>query len=236
MIYNFIFFLIFGILSMVIFMNKRNLLKFIIKTILVFILFNYSWLFQLIPVFLFNIDVANISESTNVLLSAFSSFILAIILYFIYRNDIKNEFKKFKDNISTNLDIGLRYWFIGVVAMMFFNCIINIVFKSGQAGNEQAVQSMIGALPWMMLINAGILAPWNEELVFRKSLKDVFKNKWLFVLVSGILFGLAHVLGNTQVWSDWLFILPYGSLGAAFAACYYAVSYTHLTLPTMAVV
>lgn len=202
-------------------MKKKSLVKFVFKTILIFILFNYSWLFQLIPVFVFNIDVANISGSTNVLLSAFSSFILAIILFFVYKNDIKEEFKKFKNNLSDNLDIGLRYWFLGVAAMMLFNIILNVVFKNGTAGNEQAVQSMIGSLPWMMLITAGVLAPWNEEIVFRKSLKDVFKNKWLFALVSGLLFGLAHVVGNTQVWSDWLFILPYGSLGVAFALSYH---------------
>ena len=202
-------------------MKKKSLIKFIFKTILIFILFNYSWLFQLIPVFIFNVDVSNISGSTNVLLSAFSSFILAIILFFAYKNDIKTEFKKFRTTLSNNLDIGLRYWFFGVAAMMAFNVIINIIFKSGTAGNEQAVQSMIGSLPWIMLINAGFLAPWNEEIVFRKSLKDVFTNKWLFALVSGLLFGLAHVLGNTQVWSDWLFILPYGSLGVAFALAYY---------------
>lgn len=205
---------------MVIFM-KKDLFKAIIKTILIFVLFNYSWLFQLIPVFVFNIDVANLSGSTNVLLNAFSSICLAIILFLIFRKDITKEFKKFKDNFSNNMDIGLRYWFMGLASMMAFNAIINVAFNAGQAGNEQAVQSMIGSLPWMMLINAGILAPWNEELVFRKSLKDIFKNKWLFALAAGLLFGLAHVLGNTQVWYDWLFILPYGSLGVAFALSYH---------------
>ena len=58
------------------------------KVLLIFLLFNYSWLFQLIPVFLFNISLDNISGSTNVLLSAFSSCMMAFILFFIYRKSI----------------------------------------------------------------------------------------------------------------------------------------------------
>ena len=46
--------------------------------------------------------------------------------------------------------------------MMVSNLIINSL-NSGLAGNEETVQSMISSLPWLMLINAGILAPLNEE-------------------------------------------------------------------------
>ena len=92
---------------MVIFM-KKDLFKAIIKTILIFVLFNYSWLFQLIPVFVFNIDVANLSGSTNVLLNAFSSICLAIILFLIFRKDITKEFKKFKDNFSDNAKYEIK--------------------------------------------------------------------------------------------------------------------------------
>ena len=201
-------------------MKKNYLLK-IVKAIFIFILFRYSWTFQLIPVFIFRMDVDNLSNAMGVILSGFSSLVLALILFFIYKEDIVAEFKKFKNKWLTNLDIGLKYWVIGLCGMMVSNFIIGLLFNSGQAGNEETVQSMIGTLPWLMLINAGFLAPWNEEIIFRKTLKDIFSKKWVFVLVSGILFGLAHVIGNIDVWTDWLFILPYGSLGLAFAAAYY---------------
>lgn len=205
---------------MVMYMKKNYLLK-IVKAIFIFILFRYSWTFQLIPVFIFRMDVDNLSNAMGVILSGFSSLVLALILFFIYKEDIVAEFKKFKNKWLTNLDIGLKYWVIGLCGMMVSNFIIGLLFNSGQAGNEETVQSMIGTLPWLMLINAGFLAPWNEEIIFRKTLKDIFSKKWVFVLVSGILFGLAHVIGNIDVWTDWLFILPYGSLGLAFAAAYY---------------
>lgn len=201
-------------------MNK-NLIKNIGMAILMFILFFYSWIFQLIPILLFDMDVEKLSGKANVMLSAFSSFVLGIVLFIIYRKDIIVEWKKFKNNFGKNVDIGLSHWFKGLVAMLVFNTILSLVFKAGEANNEEAVQSMITTLPWMMLISSGFLAPWNEELVFRKSIRKIFKNKWLYIGVSGFLFGLAHVFSSATVWTDWLFILPYGSLGVAFAASYY---------------
>ena len=200
-------------------MNK-NLFKNIGKGILTFFVFYYSWIFQYIPVIIFNIDVTSISDSLNILLSAFSSIIVCFILLFMYRKELKEEFIKFKNNFSFNMDTGIKCWLAGLFCMMIFNIIISVIFKGGTAGNEETIQSMIGTLPWMMIISAGILAPWNEEIVFRKTLRNVFKNKYLFMITSGLVFGLAHVVGNVNTWTDWLFVLPYGSLGFAFALAY----------------
>ena len=206
---------------MVIIVNKTNLFKKIIHAFLIFILFSYSWIFQLIPVILFNLDVEKLNSKTGVILTTFSSLVLGTILFFIYKKDIIKEFKTFKNNFGNNFDIGAKYWFFGLVLMISFNTIIMKVLSGGQAANEQAVQGMITALPGLMLINAGVLAPWSEELVFRKSIKEIFNNKWLYATVAGLLFGLAHVVGQTSSWIDWLFILPYGSLGFSFALSYY---------------
>jgi membrane protease YdiL (CAAX protease family) len=73
-----------------------------------------------------------------------------------------------------------------------------------------------------MMVEAGFLAPFTEEIVFRKTLKDAIgKYKWLFMVLSFLLFGGAHVIGNATSWVDYLYIIPYGSLGAAFALSYY---------------
>ena len=57
-----------------------------------------------------------------------------------------------------------------------FNIFINFVLRLGQSQNESAVQDMIKTSPILMIVFAGILAPIIEEIVFRKSLKNVFKN------------------------------------------------------------
>ena len=50
---------------------------------------------------------------------------------------------------------------------------------------------------------------------------SIFKNKWIFVILSFLLFGGAHVMGNVTSYVDLLFIIPYGALGYVFALAYY---------------
>lgn len=188
---------------------------------MVLFLFFNSYLLQYIPVIIFKIDVKNMSTAMRILLSTFSNIILFLVLFFLYYKDLRREWKTFKEKMAENVDVAFKYWFLGLLGMFVSNFILIFLLKIGQAGNEQAVQKMIEASPWLMLIDAGLLAPFIEEMTFRKTFKDVLKNKWLFILISGVLFGAIHVLGSSTTLADYLFIIPYSSLGIAFAASYY---------------
>lgn len=199
--------------------DKKNYIVQILKGVFAFVLFYYSAYIQLIPIAILNIDIHNISDSLNVLLSCFSNIVVLIILWFLYRKELKKEWKIFKDKLAINLDTMVKYWIVGLVLMMASNIIINMMFKTGQAENEQAVQSMISALPWAMLIDAGLLAPFIEEIIFRKCFRNVFKNSTFFVIASGFVFGAMHVI-NASNPIGYLFIIPYGCLGVSFALMY----------------
>ena len=114
--------------------------------------------------------------------------------------------------------------------MMLSNFILTFFFKSGGANNEKIVQKLISSLPWLMAIDAGVIAPFNEEIVFRKTLKDIFDNKYIFVFLSVLLFGGAHVFSGAKNVLDYLYIIPYGALGGAFACTYYK---TNTIFPSM---
>ena len=207
------------IYDMIEFLDKKR--KAIIKCLGVFLLFHYGTYSQYIPVIIFHLDVSKMTGEMKVLLSTFSSILTAFILFFLYRKELKKEFEKFWKNKVEYMDIGIKYWFAGLGIMMVTNLIINLVFRVGGAGNEKLVQEMIHALPWLMIIDAGILAPFNEEIVFRKTIHDIFgEYKICFVFLSFLLFGLAHVVGVAEVWKDYLYIIPYGALGGAFAYAY----------------
>lgn len=206
--------------------------KYIIKGIIVFIIFYSSVYIQYIPIKLFNIDVKNMSNTMTVVLSTFSSLVLFLIFFFIYRKDLKKDFKMFWKNKEEYMDVGIRCWILGLIIMFAVNYILNIILKAGGANNEKVVQTMIKSFPLLMIIDAGILAPFNEEIVFRKTLKDIFKNKWIFITLSFLLFGGAHVINSSKTLIDYLFIIPYGALGASFAYAYYKTNniFTSTTL------
>ncbi|MDD3241539.1 MAG: CPBP family intramembrane metalloprotease [Bacilli bacterium] len=193
-------------------------LPFSLGLILLFIL---SDLFQLIPISLFDIDIKKMSHNMELYLTIFNNFILMLILLFIFRKRIISDFKDFKDSFNKNIEIGFKYWFIGMALMVGSNLIIMLLTPSKVSNNEEAVRSLIEASPYLSLILTAIFAPILEELVFRVGLKESFKSKYLFCIASGLIFGLLHVVFSYTTLTDFLYVVPYGSLGFVFAMMLY---------------
>ena len=185
-------------------------------------LFFYSTIFQYLAIVLFKLDINKLhgNYKVAVLLSTFSSFCVFIILFLLYRKDLVSEFRKFKKDLIINLDTGLACWFLGLIIMVCMNLLLVYVFKSNGATNENEVQKLISAFPLVMALDVCLLAPFNEEVVFRKAIYDVFKNKYIFIILSFLIFGGAHVLGSAKTLVDYLYIIPYGALGGMFAIAY----------------
>lgn len=204
--------------------KRKKLLLNILKLAVAFASFELSPLLKLLPITIFKLNVNKISTTTNYILSIYTYICLVIILFLMYRKELKIEWQRFKNHFAKNMDTAFKYYFIGLLGMMFFNIIINFVLKLGGPQNEKNVQSMIHSSLFLMLICAGLFAPIVEELIFRKSFKNVFSNKWVFVIISGLIFGGLHVIDYTfQNQLEILYILPYGILGGTFAYMDYEV-------------
>ena len=105
--------------------------------------------------------------------------------------------------------------------MITSNIIINTLTPNAIAGNEESVRSLIDIAPLFMAFELAIYAPITEELIFRKSIKDITNNKYIYILLSGLIFGGMHVIGSITSTYDILYLIPYGALGIAFASLYH---------------
>ena len=130
---------------------------------------------------------------------------------------LKSYFKNFKKNFETSF----KYWLAGLAVMYISNLFITFVLNKQLAGNEETVRNYLVTLPLLMTFDAAICAPINEELTFRKSFKEIFPSKWVFVIMSGLIFGLLHVASYIETFSDIIYLIPYSALGIAFALLYY---------------
>lgn len=162
--------------------------------------------------------------------SLLGDLIYIILIILVYYKDLKSEFKNYKKDFKNNINISVRYYIIGLMFMAFFNLILIKILGGTISTNETEVRTLLKSSTLFMMINISIIAPIQEELIYRKSLQTVFKNKWVYALISGILFGGAHILinifGGTFVVNDLLYILPYGSIGFAFALMDYKTKST----------
>lgn len=199
-------------------------------TIILLLLLSSSILFSIL-----GINPNNISDKTYTLYLALSELLLMIILFIIYRKTIIEDFKKFKKDINGNLELAFRYWTIGFSIMLISNLFISLILGKTISGNEEIVRNYIDSSPLLMAISTVIFAPINEELTFRKSLRDALKNKWVYALTSGIIFGGLHVISYINVPSDLIYLLPYSSLGISFALLYYKTNniFSSISMHTM---
>lgn len=198
-----------------------NNYKPIINLTIVLLLFYCSSLFALIPIYLFNIDIKTCSDTTYNLIRITPTITQAIFLIIFYRKTLKKDFKNFKKKFGDYSDIAIKYWILGFIAMVVSNYLIITFSPVKIASNEQGVREIINTIPYFAFFSICIFAPVAEELIFRKAFRDCINNKVLFILTSGIVFGTLHVIGSFNSLFDFLYIIPYSSLGIAFAYIYY---------------
>ena len=198
--------------------EKAINIKGLIKLGMIFILFFIGPLFlEYIAVILFRIDIKSNSYSTNILLSLFSNLVILIILLLIYRKSLIDDFRTFKSKPMRMLDTSIKYYFFGLIGMVVTNLLLTFILDGGGSSNEKIVQDMIDNMPYLMILSAGIIGPIIEEIVFRKAYLDTFKNKYLGTILSGVIFGLLHVITTSSTLIEYMYFLPYAFLGFGFA-------------------
>ena len=104
--------------------------------------------------------------------------IFILILYLIYYKDLNEEFKIYNGKFKENFKYSFKIYLMGFMGMVFFNLIISMFLKN-ISSNESQVREMLYASPVFTMLTISIIAPVTEELVFRKSLQPVIKNKWI---------------------------------------------------------
>ncbi|EEI19699.1 CAAX amino terminal protease family protein [Lentilactobacillus buchneri ATCC 11577] len=115
-----------------------------------------------------------------------------IIVVCLLRSDLKKDWRQFTTNKLRILEIIL----IGIIALVAWNLIRNNIFPMTQNANDHAISDLYSQYPVIALILGSIVAPVVEELVFRKSMLQLFiplfHSKIIAVIFSSLLFGLAH--------------------------------------------
>lgn len=190
----------------------------IIGILMFFLMFIISDLILSILIGL-GLDIKSLSNSTKYYILLGVSLVFPIILAIVYRKKLGKDFKKIKKEYKSYLDIMINYYTIGVIGMVIANCILQYGLDLGLAGNEEGVRNLLVEAPLYTFISACILAPFEEEMLFRKVINDFCKNKYVFIIFSGLIFGLMHVIGIASG-LEYLYAIPYGILGSIFALIY----------------
>lgn len=185
------------------------------KGILVFAL--YLLIPMIIGMFLPSLNNSN-------LLSVLVRFIIDVgaIALFIYL--FKDDFKEYNKGLVKNpkkvIGVGLLFALFAFIAMPICNIILHVLNVSASDTNNDTINTLYGVIPLYMMFQTLIYSPIVEGITFRKVFKDAINNKWLFIIISGFVFGLYHIIYNMTSLSQILLMLPYFVVGMLYAGAY----------------
>ena len=84
---------------------------------------------------LLNIDVNSISDVKYLFYLSIFDLLLLIIYFFIYRDTLIKDFKKYFSDFNKNFELSFKYWLVGFGIMVISNLILTYVLKMTTAGN-----------------------------------------------------------------------------------------------------
>lgn len=181
-----------------------------------------KWLYLLLWIFLFVIFYLGIIPMPFLqnIPPIFRIFLLygiqALILGYLLRNDIKRDFLTFKGDFKTYM----KYIFpkLGIFFVIYIAISVPIALLAGKISTNQA---QLNELPLALTATMAILfAPILEEFMFRGLLRKSIPNDTIFMIISSLIFGTAHMLYAEENLMMYIYIIPYTLLGYFLARSY----------------
>lgn len=193
-------------------------MKKIVKNILMFIIY-LAFDSSIIGLFyVYGVNYSSLPLIKKIYVSFVSNILLMLLVFFVYRREIIEDFKDFKKNHCLSKYVWI--YLIGVLLMGFSNVIIQKITNIEVGGNEETIRLLIKEVPLYILFSSVLFAPFVEEMIFRKCVRNIFHNKYLFILISGFAFGILHISDFKSI-GQVLMGIPYIIMGIDFAYIYY---------------
>lgn len=172
------------------------------------------------------LDITKFDYIDQTYYSTIMEIIYLSVIVLLYRKCLKKDLILFKLNKKDYLNKIINY-FIIFITIKFTSSIIEsfISIILGQNINTSINQNTIEILfkksPLVMAIDCIILAPFVEECIFRLGLKKIINNKYIFITISGLLFGLMHIFPTNLPYSIALVqSITYITMGITLATIY----------------
>lgn len=202
--------------------KKCNLLKFIIIIIMFF--YGGTLIGNLFRGFGFNPDLFNYKDYAY--LEALLELLFTLIIFILYYKYFIKDYAELGKSKKSFVNDILKYFVLFMALKIFSSIITTIVgyiigIQIGESENQNTIILITEAAPIITLISTALLAPIVEEGIFRLALRKIISNKYLFVILSGLIFGFMHIFPtdlNTAV--ALTYSITYVTMGVYLAYIY----------------
>lgn len=153
----------------------------------------------------------------QMILAYASIFIFMLLVFF---KQLKYDFKIFKEYFREYSSLVFKTWIKALIVTLIVSLILQLITGIEKANNQLNLQESFKTMPIFISILSMIYAPIAEELMFRGTIRKFIKNDKLFILISGILFGLIHVIDDSKTLAEFSYVFVYSILGIYLSSLY----------------
>ncbi len=181
----------------------------LIKTLIFFVFYlAYNNIFLIILNFL--------GISSSLMASFLSDLIFLGGIVFAYKDNLKEDFKKIKNDYSIWKIIRITIFWILVlfIFVIIMGLLTEAIFpKSELTNNTSSLAKIIKTSLPFGIFKIFIFSVVAEELLFKESIRDVIENKIIYILVSGLIYTFMNFIwagfNSEHIWLDMLiYFLP----------------------------
>lgn len=149
-------------------------------------------------------------------------YILLIIFYLLlFKKDLINDYKEFKKQKKKNIKVVLKNILFLFFILILSSIFIKLIFNNITDSNSEFLVSALTTNNFYFLFITIVMSPFIEEIVFRKTFKDVISNPWIFIIISSLVFGFYHEGYYLSSANDIIFIVKYFLVGICFSYFYH---------------
>lgn len=196
--------------------DKNARAKNIYKGISVIAIYFLFSLYSTFPLDLLHIDYKGLPLFAKEVYSFSVELLMLAIIFTILGSEIRLAWKDLKKNHWNYFSSNFKFYLLGVFLMISSNALIQFL-GGDMAGNESSIRDQFATAPIYTFISGVFLAPLLEESVFRLGFRNIFKNNFIFIMLSGLVFGGLHLLGGVTLQFLPLYLISYCSFGFVFA-------------------
>lgn len=190
---------------------------------------NQITFFEKIDYSLWPTDFLIYYSNINIIINTLFYLFLAIPIIILSKKRIKEDLVLYKEDLGINASLSifgiLIFYGFEIGAAIVTQVLYLILGKEELTSvNQNSIEMVLNTTSINAIIMsfiAIIVGPIVEELVFRKAMFNVLKNKWVALFVSSAIFALIHNIGNGYAFGDLILVsLTYFGAGLGLGLIY----------------
>lgn len=167
------------------------------------------------------LSLLGIKEPLSVYLTLVADFILMIVIISIYFDGLRNDFIKLKKNFKKLFILGGKIFILGFIVYTIVSSVFIFIVPEATNANTNSLLNIFDKSPMLLFIIAIFYYPIIEELVFKKTFKDVLTNKWFFIITTAIINASFEVVLSYQNIYNLVNIIPTAVFYGMLSYIYY---------------